>query len=164
MERLLRRGVAMAFGFVLAAGAGAALLPILTLLDPVLRDVGVEAAISAAFAFFDDVGDPEAAAAGFHAFADLLWAATLAVCVAPLALVALIGLAAHQRGWLWHAGGCGFLAAAAPWIARAAHASPRAHAATALELRLAALFFLTGVVTGTVYWLIAARGAREQRG
>lgn len=156
----MRRSVTMAFGFLLAAGAGAAFLPIAALLDPAVREVGAEAVLTGVFALVEGAEWGVDPTSGLVAFADLFFAATVAVCVAPLAVVALTGEAAGQRGWLWHAAGCGVLAAAAPWIARVAQASPRAHAATPLELRVAALFFLTGVLSGTIYWLIAARGAR----
>lgn len=156
-ERLLRRSVTMAFGFLVAAGAGAAFLPVAALTDPALREVGAEAALGGVFAFVASARSGIDPTSGLVAFVEFFWAATIAVCVAPLAIVALIGEVAGQRGWLLHAAGCGFLAAAAPWIARVASASTRAYAATPLELRIAALFFLVGVLTGTVYWLIAAR-------
>lgn len=159
IETLLRRSATTLFGFLLATGAGAIFLPLAALLDPALREIGGKAAISGVFALVQNAERGVDPASGLEAVADLLWAATIAICVAPLAIVALIGEVAGQRGWLWHASGCGFVAAAGPWVARVAHASPRAHAATPLELRIAALFFLTGVLTGTVYWLIGVRRA-----
>jgi len=146
----------MLFGFVLAAGVGAALLPIAALVDPAVRALSLDAALNFLFDLFEDAGN-ETAGVDLLGFADLFRTLVLAVCVTPLAVVALLGEIAGQRSWLWHAAGCGFLAAAAPWIARAAHASPRAHAASSMELRIAALLFLVGVATGTVYWLVAAR-------
>ena len=146
----------MLFGFVLAAGAGAALLPIAALVDPAVRALSVDAVLSFLFDMFEDAGN-DAAGVDLLGFADLYRTLVIAICVAPLAAVALLGEIAGQRSWLWHAAGCGFLAAAAPWIARVAHASPRSHAASAMELRIAALLFLVGVATGTVYWLVAAR-------
>jgi hypothetical protein len=155
--KVLRRAVTLVFGFLLATGVGAIFLPLAAILDPAVREIGA----GAVFALARNAGRGIDPALGFIALADWLWAAVIAVCVAPLAFVAVVGEAAGQRGWLWHAAGCGFLAAAAPWIARAAHGSPRAQDATPLELRIAALFFLTGVLTGTVYWLIAGRRARR---
>ncbi len=165
MERFLRRSAAMIFGFLVAVGIGAALTPIAALADPILREFGLNAALAGMFSIFADGGAAADPAAGVETLAALLWATTIAVCVAPLAVVALVGEVAGQRGWLWHAAGCGFLAAAAPWIARATHhvasrGHGLAHDATALEMRVATIFFLVGVVSGTVYWAIAARGAK----
>ena len=44
--------------------------------------------------------------------------------------------------------------------ARAARGLERAHSIDPIESRIALLFFLTGAVTGAVYWLIA--GPRER--
>jgi len=159
-ESFLRRAVVMVFGFVLAAGAGAALLPIAALIDPAIRELSFEAALGFLFDLFQQGEGAIDPGVDLVSFADLFRTLVVAVCVAPLAAVALLGEIAGQRSWLWHAAGCGFLAAAAPWIARVAHHSPRAHAASPLELRIAALLFLVGVATGTVYWLIAARRPR----
>ncbi len=159
IAKFLRRMVVMSFGFIVAVSAGAVLLPLMALVDPQLRDGGLNAAVAFAFALVEnpdylDHGYPLSDA--FEFFQMTL----IAVCVAPLAIVALIGEAAGQRSWIWHAAGCGVIAAAAPWIARMAYGSPRAHGATQLELRVAALFFLTGALTGWLYWLIAVRGRK----
>ena len=84
--------------------------------------------------------------------------------MAPLALAALIGEIAGARSWSWYVGVTGFLAAASPWIARATRGLAQAHRPSPLEMRIAALFFLTGALTGWIYWLIARPGRHEGRG
>src|SRR5208283_5272672 len=88
MERLLRRILAMGFGFVLAASCGALFLPLAALADQTVREAGFEAALRGLFAMLDETardGDP---AAGFEALRLVFWAILIAVCVAPLALAA----------------------------------------------------------------------------
>jgi hypothetical protein len=156
---MLRRVIVMSFGFVIAAGAGMVFLPIAALVDMTTREAGSAAALAELFAAmidrFDEYGPDAAAAVGFA-----FWAMGVAVCAAPLAVVALIGEAAGTRAYTWYAGGCALLGAAAPWILRAARGSARAAEATAAEGRFALLFFLAGALTGSIYWLIAARGER----
>ena len=151
----------MSFGFIVAASAGALLLPLAALFDPVIRQLGLDAAASALFAALDDDGDP---AAGVAALGVVFWSILLAVCALPLAAAALIGEIAGARNWFWYVGVSGFLAAASPWIARATRGLAQAHRASPLELRIAALFFLTGAATGWIYWLIARPGRREGLG
>ncbi|MBY6240982.1 hypothetical protein [Methylosinus sp. Sm6] len=159
---MLRRLVVIAFGFVIAAGAGMVFLPIAALFDASTREAGLAVMIDGIFGMMD--GDIEANASAALALGLFLWAAGLAVCVAPLGFVALIGEAAGVRAYAWYAGGSGILAAAAPWIARAARGSARAGEMNAAEARFALLFFLAGALTGSIYWLIAVRGAgREAR-
>ena len=161
IANLLRRTVIVSFGFIVAAGAGALFLPLAALFDPLVREVGFNAAASGLFAALDDEGDPRA---GFAALGLVFWAILIAVCALPLAMAALIGEIAGARNWIWYVGLSGFLAAASPWIARATRGLAQAHRASPLELRVATLFFLTGALTGWIYWLIARPGRHEARG
>jgi len=150
---MLRRIITVAFGYLAATGCGLAFLPLAAFADPGMRDAGFEAAMAGVFVWFDSAASGEPLAGlGF-----VLWAVGMAAVAAPLAVTALIGEAAGVRGWLWNAGGCAVLAAASPWILRAARGLARLHQANPLEQRIALLFFLTGLVTGSVYWAIAGR-------
>lgn len=156
---MIRRILVMAFGFVLAIGVGAIFLLVLALLDPATREAGFEAALSGAFASIEDdmsaggLSDPVAK------FGFIVWAIIIATCVAPLAVAALIGELAGARSLLWYSGVTATFAGASPWIARAAKGLDRAGDANPLELRIALLFFITGAVSGAIYWLIAAPSA-----
>ena len=100
MARLLRRILVMGLGFVLAASCGALFLPIAALSDATVREAGFEAVIRGLFVMLDTArdGDP---AAGFEALGFVFWAILVAVCVAPLALAALVGDAAGPRPEPW---------------------------------------------------------------
>lgn len=153
---MLRRLIVMCFGFVIAAGTGAVFLLVSALFDPATRDAGLAVTLAGIFAVIDEAlreGDPEQAAA---ALGFVVWAVVIATCVAPLAIAALIGEAAGARSFVWYSGVSGVLAGASPWIARAAKGLERAQTASDAESRLALLFFLTGALTGAIYWLIAA--------
>jgi hypothetical protein len=153
--RLLRRALVVCFAFLIAASAGALLLPLAVLFDPVLREIGLNAVGSALSAAMDDASPESAAVLG-----RVLWAVPVAVCAAPLAFTVLLGEIAGMRSLAWYGGASGALAAASPWILRASRGLPGAVHASPLELRVAVLFFVIGGLTGAVYWLIAARGAR----
>jgi hypothetical protein len=160
IANFLRRIVVMSVGFVVAASAGALLLPIAALFDPIVREAGFNAAASGLFAALDDEGDPTA---GVAALGFVFWSILIAVCAAPLAVAALVGEIAGTRKWVWYVGVSGFLAAASPWIARATRGLAGAHRASPLELRIATLFFFTGAMTGWIYWLIARPGRNERK-
>ncbi|MBI1980317.1 MAG: hypothetical protein HYS63_01880 [Methylocystis sp.] len=153
---MIRRIVVMAFGFLLAVGVGAIFLLVSSLLDPATRDAGFEAAMSGIFAFVEDDGRAGELNDPLAAFGFIVWAIIIATCVAPLAVAALIGEIAGARSLLWYSGVSATFAGASPWIARAAKGLDRAGDASPLELRIALLFFLTGAVSGAIYWLIAA--------
>jgi len=152
----MRRIVVMAFGFVLAVGVGAIFLIVSAIFDSTTREAGFAAAMSGIFALIEEdasAGDLQNPVA---TFGFVLWAIIIATCAAPLAVAALIGEIAGARALLWYSGVSATLAGASPWIARAAKHLDRAREASPLEIRIALLFFLTGALTGAVYWLIAA--------
>jgi hypothetical protein len=158
--RLLRRILVISFAFFIAMSAAALFLPLAALLDPPLRAFGFDAVASA---LFDDPlrgGDP---GLGLAALGQAFWAILVAVCAAPLAFAALAGELAGARSLVWYGGASGALAAASPWILRAARGLPRSVHANPLEIRVALLFFLTGALAGAIYWLIAAREERLGR-
>ena len=159
---ILARALLIAFALACAAAASLLFLPFAALFDAATRDAGLAVMMNALAALTDRVVE-EQSASPYADFLGALARAALAVCAAPLVVVALIGEAAGVRAFAWYVGGAGALAAASPWIARAARQSDRALTASPAEARAALLFFLTGAVGGTVYWLIAGRRARAKR-
>jgi len=158
---MLRRLIVMCFGFVIAAGVGAVFLVLSALFDPATREAGLGPFLGGLFAVIGealDDGDPEQAAA---ALGFVIWAVVIATCAAPLAVAALVGEAAGARSFVWYSGVSGVLAGASPWIARAAKGLERARQMSEAESRLALLFFLTGALTGAIYWLIAAPAGKK---
>ena len=79
--------------------------------------------------------------------------AVLAIWLAPIALVALIGEATGRSGWMFYAIGMALAFAVAPMV--------MSLSVIAIVLLYHALLGLLaiGVVAGTVYWLVAGRGA-----
>ena len=153
---MLRRAFLMLFGFVLASGVGAVFLVVAALFDPTTREAGFAATMAGIFAVIEEAlrfGDPSDAVASFFF---VIWAIIVAVCVAPLAVAALLGEAAGARSLVWYSGASGVLAGASPWIARAAKGLEKAQSVSPVEGRIALLFFLTGALTGAIYWLVAA--------
>jgi hypothetical protein len=152
----LRRTIVWLFGIAVAIAAGLAVLPLAALLDPATRHAGSALAGLAIFAITRTGLDPSSAGEAMR-LAQLVWAGAMAICVMPIVLTVLIGEIARVRSFLWYAGATGLLAAAAPWLLRAAFHSHKAGSASPEELSFAFVFFLTGVFSGTVFWLIAMR-------
>lgn len=104
-----------------------------------------------AFAF----GDGDAAATALFVG---IWQIGLMVLVVPAAVAAFVGEIVGTRSYLWYAGCAAALTAAMPWIARAS-AGGGGTAFAAGEGRLTAVLFLTGIVAGSIIWLIQGQSA-----
>lgn len=150
--------------FCLFAGAFAIacaiiFLPVAVLFDPVIRAAAGDLTIAAIVEMFDvimDTAAPETAAARLF---NGIWLVIMGICVVPTVLTALIGELARVRAYAWYAGTNGILAAAMPWIARSARGTTAADGGqySSAEMHFALVFFLTGVLAGTIYWLLAGR-------
>jgi len=99
------------------------------------------------------------AGGGLAALARFVWMAVLTVCVVPVVAVASLGEIARVRALPWYAGATGVVAASAPWLIRAILHLPRAAGYNFAELRFAIVFFVAGLISGSVYWLLAGRDA-----
>jgi len=114
--------------------------------------------------FLQAIGDDEDVSEEVvHALLSFLWTAAVMICALPLTLTALAGEMARLRSPIWYCGATGLLAAAMPWLTRAAFHLQETRSASSLELHLALLFFLTGAIGGLIYWLIAGREAGRRR-
>jgi hypothetical protein len=155
----LRRAIGVIFAAAVAIGAGLVFLPVAALADPVTRAAGFALIQFAAWALADvDIADGpnfEGLAALIH----LVWKAAMTVSAIPVVAVASIGELAGVRALSWYAGATGLAAASAPWLVRAALHLPRATDYNFAELRFALVFFVTGLISGSVYWLLAGRNA-----
>lgn len=158
---MIARTIVVVVALAVAIAAGLVFLPIAALVDPVTRNAGAAFSASGILALivasFSWASPDRAAGAFFFA----LWSIAIAICVAPVLLVALVGEVAGIASGLWYVGATGLVAAGLPWIIRARHLRQvRADAAIGeVEGRLALIFFLTGACSGLIYWLIAGRGA-----
>ena len=157
---MLRRLLVTGFAFLTASCSGVLVLAIGLIFDPTVRETGLVAAVNGIFYILDETmrtGDPSNLVDPFFAAAR-----AIAVCVAPLAFAVLIGEAMGLRPLAWYSGVSGVLAGASPWIARAAMGLEQTREATAIETRIALLFFMTGALTGALYWLIAVPKAQDK--
>ena len=148
-------------GLACGVACGVIALPVLAILDPVTREAGFAMFSTGVFALIDNAIEPEDAAASLLL---LLHGVTLAICVAPLGVAALLGELARVRSWFWYACCSGGLAAAMPFLLRLwtglerRMTPPESTTATA-ESRFLLLFFFVGLIAGSIYWLIAGRNA-----
>lgn len=152
--RWLRRASVVFLGLAIAIAAGIVVLPILALFDPVTRAAGLALAEFAALV----VVGPEPDGAyriETDAFVSFAWTAIVATSVLPLVFAALIGEIARVRSLLWYAIATGFVAASMPWLIRGTFHTEKAATASPEELRFALVLFFAGVVSGSVYWLVA---------
>jgi hypothetical protein len=156
----LRRALIVAVGILCAATLAFIVLPVAIIVDPQI--IGSNPAWVAAdiVAGILQANDPERLTASVH----FVWTAMMTVCALPLVIAGLTGEIARARSWLWYAAGTGLVSAGLPLAIRLGLGSPalrrQADAATqSIEHRLLLLFFLTGVISGTLYWLIAGRTA-----
>ncbi|MFI5013816.1 MAG: hypothetical protein ACHQAY_15865 [Hyphomicrobiales bacterium] len=165
---LVRRLILVPTGLILAFAAGFIFLLIAGLAQPAGRRVleGIGWIFLLAVRSDAMQGDPPGS---FLVLATkIIWGATLAVVVAPVLLTALVGEVARLRSFIWYVGASAVLTAAIPWLARGARAAGSAairEAATrsaetqADEARLALLLFLSGALSGFIYWAMAGRDA-----
>ena len=148
-------------GLACGVAGGVIALPVLAILDPVTREAGLVMFTTGIGALIDSDIEPEDAAASLLL---LPHGVTLAICVAPLGVAALLGELARLRSWFWYACCSGGLAAAMPFLLRLWTGLDRRMTtsepttATA-ESRFLLLFFFVGLITGSIYWLIAGRNA-----
>lgn len=161
---MIARTLLTLVGLACASAAALIFLPIATIFDPFVQATAGHIAPEHWFELLasiltDDAPD-EAVATFFH----LIWTIGMLVCVLPVTVVALVGAVGKAQAYVFYAGTTGVLAAAMPWVVRAGRLTDRSASITAAEGHVALILFLTGVVAGTVYWLIAARGPRVPRG
>jgi amino acid permease len=159
----LRRLTGVIFAIGVAIGAGILLLPLVAAVDPVTRSSGFALMQLAVAAIIDTAVEEGGDNSSVAELTGFMWMVVAAVCVAPLVTVALVGEAARVRSFAWYSGATGIGAASAPWVIRAALSLPRAVNYNSTELRFALVFFLTGVISGSVYWFLAGRGAGGAR-
>lgn len=154
-----RRAICVIFAMAVAVGAGLVFLPVAALADPVTRAAGFALIRFAVRVLADaDIADG-LNGGGLAALTDFVWKAVVTVCAVPVVAVASIGEVARVRALSWYAVATGAAAASAPWLIRAALHMPRAAGYNFVELRFALVFFVAGLISGSVYWLLAGRDA-----
>ena len=162
----VRRLILVPTGLILAITAGFIFLLIAGLAEPAGRKVleGIGWIFLLAVRADAMRGEPPAS---YLALATKIIQAT-AIVVAPVLITALVGEVARLGSYVWYIAVPAVLTAAIPWLARGARAAGSAairDAATrsaqtqADEARLALLLFLSGALSGFIYWAVAGRDA-----
>ena len=150
-------------GVICAAGVAAVSIPFLAFLDPLVREAILARLTGTLLTALGAAPvSPKAAAL----LMQLMHLSTLAICFAPVVLAAIIGELARLRSWFWYACCSGILAAAMPfdphpWPEADHDAAAQEPTAFMLELRFMLLFFIVGLIAGTIYWVVAGRNAGE---
>jgi hypothetical protein len=155
----LRRAISVIFATAVAIGAGLVFLPVAALVDPVTRAAGFALIQFAVWALADVEIEDGLDGCDLPALTRFVWVAVMTVCVVPVVAVASIGEVARVRALSWYAGATGLAATSAPWLIRATLHLPRAAGCNFAELRFALVFFFAGLISGSVYWLLAGRDA-----
>ena len=152
----MRRLIVVILSLCVACAGAIIFLPMAGLFDPTIRSATGEIFFRLLDRLVSYDGSPEEPIVALAGLTSIIF---LAICVVPVVIVALIGELGRVSSILWYVGGTAILAAAMPWILRAAKGSgTQASAAMgATEQRMMLLFFLTGAVAGFIYWLLAAR-------
>ncbi|MGH6812462.1 MAG: hypothetical protein ACREDM_08985 [Methylocella sp.] len=152
-----RRATGVIFAMAVAIGAGLVFLPVATLADPVTRAAGFALIQFAVWTLADAEIADGLNGGGLAALIHLVWMAVVTICVVPVVAVASIGEVARVRALFWYGGATGLAAASAPWLIRAGLHLPQAAGYNFAELRFALVFFVAGLISGSVYWLLAGR-------
>ncbi len=164
----VRRLILVPTGLILAITAGFIFLLIGGLAEPAGRKVLEGIGWIFLLAVRADAMRGEPAASYVALATKIIWGATLAIVVAPALLTALIGEVGRLRSFLWYVLAPAILTAAIPWLARGARAAgsaairdaaTRSAATQTDEARLALLLFLSGALSGFIYWAVAGRDA-----
>ena len=153
-------------GLLCAAAVAVISMPFLAMIDPLVREAILSIFMGRLLTVF---GAPPGPANAAGLLMELMRGSTLAICIVPVALAALIGELRQLRSWIWYAC-CSALIAAAmpfdlhPWAEAEEGAGAHESNAMMLELRFMLLFFIVGLVAGTIYWLVAGRNAGRTEG
>jgi hypothetical protein len=154
MRLLVRLVLLIPLGLLMAFGAGGFFLMLATVTSSALAQMVFGAAnafadVVAGLAFNGEDPTALAIAASWQGFK-----LASAILIAPVLVTALASELFRIRSGMAQIALCGLLAAALP-----AAFIGLARLPTGAEAEVLAAFFLTGAVTGAVYWLIAGRGA-----
>jgi hypothetical protein len=162
--RLLGRLVLGALALALALPCGVLALAIGVLADPGLSAVAAVLGVAGLEAVFDAMGSGLPDATGLALASMAAWALFILVALPPT-LAALVGEVFRLGRLAWYGGASGALSAALPWVLRPGvpRISGAPPAALVAEGRVTALLFVTGAVSGLVYWMVAGRSAGARR-
>jgi hypothetical protein len=148
----MRRLIVVIIALAVAITAGLLFLSVAGLAVPATRELAADAGIGAFLSMMASIFGPDGpnpmVAVAVGGFVALL----AALLLLPPVLVALVGEVAGLRSYVWYAGGAGVLTMAIAWMGQ-----PAGERLDAADGKIMLLLFLTGAVSGLVYWAIAGR-------
>jgi hypothetical protein len=150
----MRRFVLVLVGLAFAIAAGFLFLLVGGLAVPETRELAADLTLFSLFLTAVDVAQSGAPDQAMAAVAVGLWLLTTAILVAPPLVAAVIGELAGWRSFVWYGASAGVLAAALAFLGH-----PLGARINPAETRVMLLLFLTGALSGLVYWAIAGRTA-----
>jgi hypothetical protein len=158
------RLVTIIIALVLAMTSAIIFLPIAALVDPVTRTASANLTAAALEAVVSSALNDPAPGLTFAMIGHGIRAVAAIICAVPIIVIGLIGEAAKVASWLWYSVATGLVTAAVPFVLRLHTGASANRLASAVEIRFALAFFLTGIVSGLAYWLVAGRSAQKHLG
>jgi hypothetical protein len=146
-----------------AIAAALVFLPIAALIDPIARSAGADLTIATLLAMLDgELSDRATAGHTLMTILQMIRSVTAIICVLPIVVIGLIGEIAGVASWVWYCVATGFVSAVFPFLLRAKTSGQQTLSPilSPVEGRFALILFLTGVVSGFIYWLLAGRTVR----
>ncbi|MHB2165506.1 hypothetical protein [Alsobacter sp. R-9] len=150
----MRRILVVIVGLILAWSAGTLFLSIGGLMVPATRELAADLTLGSILTALASMAASDSPDRVWMAVAVAFWTLTAALLLLPPFIAAVVGEVAGARSFVWYAGLSGLLTAATAWIGHTRGVGP-----DPTETKLLALLFLTGAVSGLVYWMVAGRGA-----
>jgi hypothetical protein len=162
--RLIGRLFLLVLALIIAIPFGTITLAVGVAVEPAARELAGALGFATLWSILGDLAAGEAPDERAIALFTVFYTAVFAILVAPPALIAVVGEVLGWRAFLWYAVGTGAATAALPWAGRVRGGLSRlSEAALQAEGRITLVLFVTGAVTGCVYWLIAGQSAGRRR-
>jgi hypothetical protein len=152
--RLLGRLILIPLAIAIAAFAAGSFLVVAGFTQPQIGGAVTDAAITTLRTLVDSLMQDGEAIDRFARLAQGVTTLTLAVLFLPVAIVAAAAEVFGIRWWIVQALGAALLAALLPWAML-----PNLMTGTVLASSLTGVLAATGALAGTIYWMIAGRGA-----
>lgn len=138
----------------LAIAAGALFLAVAGLAVPATRELAADVSLGRLLLTIAGIADGAPPDQVWSVVAQAFWALAASILVLPPLATAVVGAMAGSRSFAFYGGLAGVLAASIAWLGHPATTPP-----DTADSKVLLLVFLTGAVSGLVYWVIAGRAA-----
>ena len=152
----MRRLVVTLVALCLAIAAGTLFMAVAGLAAAATRDIAIDLGLTQLMLLLAGMAQGDGPDAVWSVVALAFWLTTVAVLVLPAVVTAVGGELFGTGSFVFYSGGSALIATAIAWLGHAGQSSPRGGSG---EPKLLLLVFLTGAVSGLVYWALAGRHA-----